>query len=454
MAWRKPKHSMEILDVIHGHILIYPWERNVIDSRFFQRLRNIKQLGFAELAYPCATHNRYTHSIGAMYLAGRAFENIFEPEDFSAPEVYETYYNAARLAALLHDVGHGPLSHASEFAMPKRSELKLPPELPVEKDEQASHEDYTMKILLDSSMTKVLEDSLKPFGLQPWHIASLIMPELADKDTLFVDKGTNFRKILHQLISSEIDVDRMDYLQRDSYYTGTSYGKYDFGWLIANLGSHVTEVDKKVNNGADKLAHLSVSDRAIYTFEDFLLSRYHMFLQVYFHQKSLIYEEMLKRYLRSPECQYAIPADIERYIEFDDSHLYMVMRESGNEWATRVAQRNPYRVSLEVHDEQNSWQEVYNTESVKKFIAHLENKGIPWIKSSSEGALSKYFRLQSFNRKPKVPAEDPTIYVAVSDRLHPVNFVELEKFTDLFKRYGETKRIVRIYTPERVKVTL
>src|SRR4051812_37848951 len=106
---------MEIRDVVHGSVSIEPQEFPVIDSRHFQRLRQIKQLGFAENSFPSATHNRYIHSLGAMHTATRAFDTIFSDRD---PARFARFRAVLRFAALLHDVGHGPLSHTTEFAMP------------------------------------------------------------------------------------------------------------------------------------------------------------------------------------------------------------------------------------------------------------------------------------------------------------------------------------------------
>src|SRR5690606_19558372 len=128
----------------------------------------------------------------------------------------------------------------------------------------------------DSSLTPVLEKEYARFGITPWHIACMMNLSLLDEDSFFHDRNVSFRKVLHQIISSEIDADRMDYLQRDSYFTGVNYGKFDANWMLTNFGVHIEK----------KTAHLSISSRAIYTFEDFLLSRYHMFLMVYLHHKS------------------------------------------------------------------------------------------------------------------------------------------------------------------------
>src|SRR5262245_57882658 len=136
---------MEIRDVIHGSIPIESYELPVIDSRYFQRLRHIKQLGFAENSFPSATHNRYIHSLGAMHTATRAFDTIFSK---TSRTTHQRFRALVRLAALLHDIGHGPLSHTTEFAMPHVRKLQLPHlDAKAAGARKATHEDYTLKLI-------------------------------------------------------------------------------------------------------------------------------------------------------------------------------------------------------------------------------------------------------------------------------------------------------------------
>jgi HD superfamily phosphohydrolase len=432
--------TMEVRDVIHGPIELYPWEMKIIDSAAFQRLRSIKQLGFSEFAYPCAVHNRYVHSIGACHLAGTAFQAIFKDHFFSNQEIYHHYYYLARACMLLHDIGHGPFSHAIEGAMPPVASLALPAEV-VGKDpkRQASHEDYTLKIILDSSLTPILEKEYGRFGITPWHIASVMNLSLKEKDQFLADRGVNFRKVLHQIISSEMDADRMDYLQRDSYFTGVSYGKFDANWLLTNLGVHI---DKKV-------AHLSLNSRAIYTFEDFLLSRYHMFLMVYLHHKSVCYEKMMEEYIRSPNCSFRVPSDVEEYIRCDDSVFYEFLRRdaSSNEWAERILHRRNYKVGYEVHESRG---DPSRGERAVEYKAKLKAKGVNYFEASSGKGLSNYVRpnLGALN-----PVDENTIFVATYEPgTSEIRYEPLEEYTDLFRRYAEQKYIYRIYVPENGKV--
>lgn len=431
--------TTEVRDVIHGPIELYPWEMEIVDSAAFQRLRNIKQLGFSEFAYPCAVHNRYIHSIGACHLAGTAFQAIFKNHFFSNQEVYHHYYYLARASALLHDIGHGPFSHAIEHAMPPASELGLP-SVVIGKDSkrQATHEDYSLKIILDSSLTPVLEKHYARFGITPWHLACVMNLSLKEKDSFFQDRGVSFRKVLHQIISSEMDADRMDYLQRDSYYTGVSYGKFDANWLLTNLGVFIEK----------KTAHLALSDRAIFTFEDFLLSRYHMFMMVYLHHKSVCYEKMMEKYLHSENCSFLVPADVEKYIACDDSVVYEHLRKDAgkNDWANRILHRRHYRVAVEWHEPATDPAKSKKAVDLK---AKLKAKNIPFFEVSSGKGLSNYVKPNLASLEP----DENTIFVENYDRLSgEVHHRPLEQLTDLFRKYAQEKSIYRIYVPENAKI--
>jgi uncharacterized protein len=267
---------VEIRDPIHGTLDVSRAETLVLDSPAFQRLRMIKQLGFSEFSFPGATHSRYLHSLGVAYLAGQAFDFIFRDYQFASPTKRATFRQVLRLSALLHDIGHGPLSHTTEEVMPRLSELKVDVykhksssaqgDLISDSGRKADHEDYTIKFVTDSHLTQIIAGAFP--DIEPYHVACLIDKGLSDKDDFFFDQGLNFRMILSQIVSSEVDVDRMDYLIRDAYFCGTSYGKVELNWLLGNFKFHIK----------DDSVHLALDRRALYTFDDFLLSRHHMYL--------------------------------------------------------------------------------------------------------------------------------------------------------------------------------
>ena len=421
---------MDIRDVVHGVIPIDPHEIPILDSFAFQRLRQIKQTGFAEQSYPGATHNRYSHSLGAMHTATEAFHSIFRILESRSPETFLRLRALVRLAALLHDVGHGPLSHTTEYAMPDVCFVD-PKNV---SDRKATHEDYTLKIILDSPLTPILERAAALFGFEPIHIAGLIESSIPMNEEFFKETfegvTVNFRPILRQLISSELDADRMDYLRRDSYYCGVNYGVFDFSWILRNLVAHV-------ENGQ---AYLAFQHRALFAFEDFLLARFNMFLQVYLHHKTVIYDEMLARFLSSENCEYKLPADIEQYMQSTDAELYSALNRSKNEWARRIIEKKPLKMLLETHSGIPS-NENAREQQERLFVEtcqRLEQINVPYIATKSTGFLSKYFG----------KSESP-IFVRYDNLLSEPSYIPVQKCTSLFTQYPNSRTISRIFvTPE------
>lgn len=208
---------MEVRDPIHGAIVLSDDETAVVDHPFVQRLRGIKQMGFSELPFPGAVHTRYAHALGAMELAGRAFDQVFAADPFRSPRRRAELRQCVRVAALCHDLGHAPFSHCTEFAMPSLRALGVeaydPAIVAGRLDKTASHEDYTIGIVTASSLAGTVAAH---FPFEGRHVAALISREVAAPDDFFVDAGIDWRRVLSQLISSELDVDRLDYLVRDS----------------------------------------------------------------------------------------------------------------------------------------------------------------------------------------------------------------------------------------------
>ena len=228
------KRPHEMRDPIHGFIKLSEKERDLIDTKVFQRLRRIRQLAMTFLVYPGAGHTRFDHSIGVMHIAGRICTKLQElyPEKIGTEDI-----DRVRLAALLHDVGHGPFSHVSEYLLDAYASDRA--------DMGHTREKIHEKITVDIIRTD---------------------PEI--------------REIL-----SELDADKMDYLLRDSYFAGVKYGIYDLEKIIESC---LIEVDKTETS-------LAISSKGIYALEQLLLARYHMTQQVYWHRVSLISNEMIIR---------------------------------------------------------------------------------------------------------------------------------------------------------------
>ncbi len=418
---------MEVRDPIHGAISIAPDEASVLQHPFVQRLRRIKQMGFSEIPFPGAVHSRYIHSVGAMHLSGRAFDSVFRGHSFTNPVNRVRWRRCVRLAALLHDVGHAPYSHCTEFTMPPLEALGVRayrPEVHAARGAgRASHEDYTIGIITQTALKQVIDENA---AFNAGHVAALISREVVLENDFFVDGGLDYRNVLSQIISSELDVDRMDYLIRDSYFSGARYGQIDVNWLINNLTLHVHE----------GCASLAVDRRAIYAFDDFMVARYHMFVMVYFHHKSVVLEEMLKRYINGPNCEYALPTDMESYLRYDDVHLLSHLRQSDDPWAQAVFEGRTWKRVLELH---GTPQEVDTSQA----RARLSAVGIDYL---SAGVTGKFSRYTVFGQKRDAA---PPIFVIDSGPGTPRRVTDLTQATAIFKRYEDERQISRVYVHPR-----
>lgn len=409
---------MEIRDPVHGSIPIFDSEIEILEHPFFQRLRNIKQLGFSEYVFPGATHTRYLHSIGVMNVSTLVFNSLFR--DQTSKEV-QRLKESLRLGCLLHDIGHAPLSHSTESVMPMVSTLKLPKQF-VDRERQATHEDYTIKSIIDSSFTSAFKGVTSEFGIDPKAIAELVIGETSDP-AYFTVGGINYFPLMHQLVSSEMDCDRMDYLLRDSYFCGVSYGKFDLDWIIDNMKVCVESGE----------AYLGISERAISTFDDFLLSRFHMFMMVYFHYRAVCLEQMLQRYFDSCKTEYSIPSDIEAYLEHDDAYLMRVLKKSDNIWAKRIVMNNIPKKILETFG-------TVHLQQMHDLEAYMKSESIDYIKCSSSGRLSKYYSANS-------PQNIYPMKVMRESSLakNHKSIKNIQDATDLFQKYSQSHAVNRIH---------
>ena len=407
---------MEIRDPIHGSINIQRELIPVVKNNFFQRLQNIKQLGFANFIFPGATHSRFIHSIGVMFVGEKCFDELFShvPPSSNLMRIKHTF----KLACLLHDIGHAPLSHTTEIVMPDVSQLDIPGSTLVH-DRQATHEDYSIKAICDSSLTPSFQWAQESYGVEKEYIANLIHGNPTDSSYFTID-GVDYFPLLHQLVSGEIDCDRMDYLLRDSYFCGVSYGNYDLDWLITNL-EIVTENDK---------AFLGLSERAIITFNDFLLSRYHMFLMVYFHYKSVCLEQLLKKYFRTSPFEYSIPADIEQYVECNDYQLMKTIQESQNKYAQAIVKN---QIPTKIYESFN----LEENEILNKIQMFLKNENIEYIKCSSRGKLSRYNTGNEYRAPIKVVR---TLYGGQKKI-----YSNIQEATKLFQQFKEHHEVTRLH---------
>lgn len=307
----------EIRDPIHGFITLDEWERDIINHPVFQRLRRIRQLGLTDMVYPGAMHTRFEHSLGVMHVATRMFDEIVKRRnDYLISELSFTDdgfgrdRRMIRLAALLHDIGHAPFSHAGEGLMEIDPLAKKP----------YKHEAYSA-----AAVAYLMQDVIETHPLnQNYHLKA---QDIAD---FLNGKAVVGRSLLwHNLVSSQLDADRADYLLRDSHHIGVAYGQYDLNRLFATL-TVATDPEK----GSPVLA---VEDGGEHAAEGLIIARYMMFTQVYFQHTRRAYDHhsvqsikaLLKEDQQNCRCNQegVFPAptsknNLDEYMNWDDWRVF------------------------------------------------------------------------------------------------------------------------------------
>ncbi len=305
-------------DPIHGFIKLSKTERDLIDTKVFQRLRRIRQLAMTFLVYPGAVHTRFDHSIGVMHIAGRICTRL---QELNPSRISDEDMDRVRIAALLHDVGHGPFSHVSEHLLKKYA--------PADSDTGQILEKIHEKITVDIIRT----DS---------EINGILSPDERDFVVEIIEGKQNIRDWHRDVVSSELDADKMDYLLRDSYFAGVKYGIYDLEKIIESC---LIEVDKTETS-------LAINSKGIYALEQLLLARYHMTRQVYWHRVSLISNEMIIRGItlaieegntKMKELYQYDENDkenfIQKYLNYHDENVVDILRNCPQEKAQAIFSR-------------------------------------------------------------------------------------------------------------------
>jgi uncharacterized protein len=288
-----------IFDPIHHFIELSAAEARLLDLPVMQRLRRLRQLGLAYLAFPSAEHSRFTHALGALAMGTRAFDELVRhgPEFFDDAADLEYQRRLVRAALLLHDIGHGPFSHACEAVLGVR------------------HEARTSQLL----KLPDLGSGLAALDVDAGDVLGLIA---GDPESRY--------PALRELVSGpNLDADRMDYLQRDAYFTGVATGRYDAEQLVASL--RLFERDGRVVLGIDA--------RGVVALESFVLARYMMFASVYFHHTTRIFERVLQDVLRElwPDPHALDP--IGEFLRWDDFRVLNELSDRQSESARALRER-------------------------------------------------------------------------------------------------------------------
>lgn len=303
-----------IFDPVHHFIDVTAAEARLLDSSVMQRLRRLHQLGLAYFAYPSAEHSRFSHALGALAAGTRAFDELVRHgrEFFAGDADIAHQRRLVRAALILHDIGHGPFSHASEAVLQER------------------HESRTGGLLELPEMQT--------------HLSGMEV-DAAEVLALIVGERSTPYPVLAEIVSGpNLDADRMDYLLRDAYFTGVMSGRYDADQLIASL--RIVPAGGRLTMGIDH--------RGVVALESFVLARYMMFASVYFHHTTRMFERILQRALQElwPEPQRLQPA--EEFLRWDDFRVLNDLRESDSMPAKALRLRiRLYAVAAEFNAERD-----------------------------------------------------------------------------------------------------
>ena len=404
MEFKKLSETKVLKDPVHSYIHInYEVVWNCLDSKEFQRLRRIRQLGGDFQVYPTAEHSRFSHSLGVYEIVRRM---VTEIKSLSV-ELNEYDKICVMLAGLLHDVGHGPFSHAFEHVT------------------KHSHEDYTAKIILgETGLNQVLTE---------------VSPRLPE-DIVSIIEHNHPNDILNQIISGQLDADRMDYLLRDSYFSATSYGQFDLERILRTMRVRKIDENKKA---------LVVKYTGIHSVEDYIMARYQMYWQVYYHPVARSYEAVFiqlfnrlkdifkdnKEYFS--DMKVLIPfleknvVSVEEYFKLDENSLLYccsLIQDKDDEIAADLARRLQNRRLFEYVD--------YSEENLAQIKNMLKEQNLD---------EKYYLRVENVEASVYSPYKGRKILIEQLDG----KIVTLEKASTIVESItkGETKREGTIFYP-------
>jgi hypothetical protein len=304
---------LALRDPIHDYIRLDDLEASVMMSPALQRLRWVRQLGLGHLVFPGAEHSRFGHALGAMTLAGRLYDSLAaKAPELLDPDPRSPQRRLVRLAALLHDVGHAPFSHSSEELF----------------EGGIDHEQMTQRLLQMPELADRFEGAAAGVGIEA-------------VSRILSGSGDGTEQLLSQIVSGEMDVDKMDYLLRDSHYCGVRYGNYDLGRLL--------ETTVPLQDPATGSWGLGVEEGGVHAFEALVLARYYMFTQVYFNVTGKALELHLTEWLKKNEALW--PADPALFLAHDDLSVWSKLREAPNDpHARAILQRDHYALAFETKE--------------------------------------------------------------------------------------------------------
>jgi hypothetical protein len=394
----------EIKDPVHGYVYITEDEKTIIDSYPVQRLHRLRQLAGAEYVYPGANHTRFEHSVGVMYLAGKVVENPNISKHINEEEA-----EMVKIAALLHDVGHGPFSHVFEYLLDKKL--------------GKTHEDITSWIIANSE----LKDTLNEIGYDPKKISKLAIGSLHKPKKAFTD----------QIISSSVDVDKLDFVVRDTHHTGAEYGYVDIFRLI-----HALDVLGE---------NLAVDLGALSALESFIIARIESFKSIYFHRVGRAAQIMLATAMEkaNEELKLTDFKSPEEYLAMDDYTVWTRLKNC--EKSSEIIKNLERRKMLKCAYERTFYQKdtvISNIFSQKSHRIQLQADIAEKAGVETEAVIIDVPTVPSVPYHHSVliePMEIPTFYKTLEGDRIPQRLSEISKIFEVLKGFIN---ILRVYTYE------
>jgi HD superfamily phosphohydrolase len=387
---------------VYNYIHISNLEKDLIDTYPFQRLRRLKQLVGADYAYPGACHTRFEHSLGVMHLAGELSTNMTKNGQLTDDEAREI-----KIAALLHDVGHGPFSHVFEPILIQNM--------------NKTHEDMSSWIIRKTEISDIVNRE----GIDPIKVSELAIGKLKNAKKQF----------MNQIISSTVDVDKMDFVVRDTYHTGAEYGHVDIFRLIYTMDI----IDNSI----------AIDLTALTTLETFILARIESFRAIYFHRVSRAAQIMLEKAMTAAEDKLGLRnfGEINDYLSLDDYSMWTRLKEA--EESRRVIDKLERRELLKQAYEKTFLAKDETLTSVltnEKVRSELENEIAATAALDSEQVTIDVPSLPSVATSHALVPESieiPLFYRDSSGRKTPRRLTDASKIIDLLRGY---MNIVRVYT--------